>query len=147
MNQRSEEPKRKRPGFYVPDLEAIGYRRGFSATAFLLGLGGAAIGATLGYLIYVWVLRNFGLDGLCIPGAMLGLGFGLAARRPHPAHGIVCGILALGLGVVTEWLNAPFVADDSFGFFLKNLNHLSVVTWIMILLGCFLAYSIGQGRR
>ena len=147
MSKLPQERPLEKHEMYVPDLAKIGYREGFSVTACLLGLVGATIGGAIGYFIYGWILRNFGLDGLCIPAQMLGLGFGLAARRPHVTYGVICGVLGLGLGILTEWKHASFVADDSLTFFLKNLGQLHIMTLIMIVLGGILAFSIGQGRR
>lgn len=115
-------------------------------TAVLLGLIGAAAGGALGYLVFGWILSQ-GFYAMIIPGAALGLGFALAARCHRAGYGVICAVLALGLGLFTEWKHFPFVADESFTYFLTHLQQLKPMTWIMIGLGCVFAFSFGQGRR
>lgn len=115
----------------------------FSPTSLTIGLFGAAIGGAVGFFVYRWLLQQ-GLYGLAIPGGMLGLGFGLAARRSHWIYGAICLGLALGLSLFSEWATFPFVADKSLSFFLTHLHHLKPFTWIMIVVGCVVAYSCGS---
>ena len=112
----------------------------------LLGLVGAAIGGVVGYLLFGWIASQ-GFYALIIPGAALGFGFALGARRHRVGYGVLCAILALGLGLFSEWRNFPFNADESLGYFLTHLHQLKPMTWIMILIGCVFAFSLGQGRR
>ena len=84
-----------------------------------------------------------------IGGAFVGLGFGLAARRPHFIFGVICAILALGWGLFCEWSWNKFVADDSFFYFLTHLHQIDkpILTWIFVLIGCAMAFSFGRGRN
>ena len=88
-----------------------------------LGLTGAVVGGALGYLAFFWMARQ-GLYALVFPGAALGLGCGLLARGYSQRLGIVCGSVALLLGLLTEWRFAPFVADGGLRFFLAHLGDL-----------------------
>ena len=82
----------------------------------LCGLAGGAVGALLGYFAFRWIAGQ-GVYALAVPGTLLGLGWGWASRHRSYFDAAVCGFLALGLGIFSEWKFAPFVADDSFGFF------------------------------
>jgi len=113
----------------------------------LLVLAGAVVGGVLGFALFQWIL-SYGLYALILPGAMVGLGAGLFAHRSLWLA-IGCGVLALALGVVTEWHAMPFVKDRSLGFFLAHLHHLSPVTLVMIAVGGIIGFAIpfGQYRR
>ena len=117
-----------------------------AVTALVLGLFGAAAGGGLGYLAFSWILGH-GFYAIIIPGAALGFGFALAARRHRVSYGVICAVLALGLGLFAEWKHFPFNADGSFGYFLTHMQQLKPMTWIMIAVGCVFAFSFGQGRR
>lgn len=115
-------------------------------SALVLGLIGATIGGVLGYLLFAWIVSQ-GFYAMILPGAALGLGFKLGARRHRASYGVVCAVLALMLGIFAEWRHFPFVADGSFGYFVTHLQQLKPMTWIMIAIGCVFAFSIGQGRQ
>lgn len=119
---------------------------GFSPVRLMLGLAGALVGGVLGWFIFNWGLSQ-GLVAHVVPGALVGVGFGLAARCHSPYFGIICGVLAFGLGLFVEWYNFPFVANDSLGYFLTHIHQLKPFNLIMIGLGVALAYSYGKGRR
>jgi hypothetical protein len=106
----------------------------------LLVLGGAAIGGVLGYFVFFWI-ANQGLYGMIIPGGLLGLGAGIAKNRSI-IIAIVCGALAVGLGLFTEWQFAPFKKDDSLGYFLAHIHELKPITMIMIAVGAAIAFWI-----
>lgn len=111
----------------------------------LRGIGGAIFGAFLGYLLAKWC-GEFGYKAMVIPGAFLGLGFGLASQYRNLICGIVCGVAGLAWGVTSEWLIFPFVADGSFTFFLQHLGDLSPPTWLMIGMGALMSFWFGRGR-
>jgi hypothetical protein len=106
----------------------------------LLVLGGAAIGGVLGYFAFFWI-ANQGLYGMIIPGGLLGLGAGIAKNRSIIVA-VVCGVLAIGLGLFTEWQFAPFKKDDSLGYFLAHVHELKPITLIMIAVGAAIAFWI-----
>lgn len=110
-----------------------------------LGLLGAAGGGALGFFVFKLLLQQ-GLYGLAIPGAALGLGCGILCKGHSKALGVVCGVLALILGLFTEWWCRPFIEDDSLEFFLTNLHQLTPWTLIMLFVGTAAGYWFGMGR-
>ena len=119
---------------------------GFSISSLLLGLLGAVAGGVAGYYGFHWAVSN-ALYAMVLPGALVGLGFGLAARRGHWSYGVIAALLALGLSLFCEWSAFPFKANDSFLYFLTHVHDLKAWTWILILVGVIVAYSIGRGRN
>jgi hypothetical protein len=107
-----------------------------------LGLVGAVVGGVLGFYTFRWLVGQ-SFYGLIIPGAFLGLGCSLLAQHPSAIRGVVCGLAALGLGLVTEWWFWPFKADESLTYFLKNVSSLKPITLLMIGAGAVIAYWIG----
>jgi hypothetical protein len=99
----------------------------------LLTLAGAAAGGVVGYFVCVWLVRQ-GLYALILPGGLLGLGAGFFKSRSLLIS-ILCGVLALALGLYTDWSFEPFVADSSIGYYLSHLQQLRPVTMIMIIVG------------
>jgi hypothetical protein len=118
-----------------------------SSLVFLRGIGGAIVGGIVGYLIFR-VLLSFGFYGLVVPGAMLGLGAGLAARGSSQVLGVLCAIAAFVLTVYAEWGHASFQNDPSLLYFITHLHQLDggPVKYIMLGLGTACAYWFGQGR-
>jgi hypothetical protein len=108
-------------------------------------LAGGIVGAILGYFVFRWIAGQ-GFYALAVPGTLLGLGWGLASRHRSYFDAAICGVLGLGLGIFSELKLAPFVADGSFGFFLKHLHQLKPITWIMIGVGVAAAVWLGAGR-
>ena len=114
--------------------------------AFLRGLLGAILGGAIGYFGFFWLTR-FQIYALVLPGAMLGLGFGLAAGRKSYGFGVFCAVAAFFLGCVAEWKRSPFLADESFSFFVTHLNHLDhPAALILLILGVVMAFWFGRGR-
>ena len=113
---------------------------------FLLGLIGAAAGGFLGYLGFVWLLKQ-GYYAVALPGVLLGLFAGnLAPRRSWPLA-ILCGLLALGLGGFAEWKNLPWVTDRSIDYFLKHLGDLKPITLVMISVGALAGFWFARGKK
>jgi hypothetical protein len=117
----------------------------FRIVPFLKGILGAAVGGVVGYYAFGWVLSQ-GFYAMVIPGAALGYGFGLLSRDRSTVYGIVCAILAVGLGLFTEWKFFPFIKDGSFNYFITHIHELIPVTLIMIALGGLCGYWFGIGR-
>lgn len=111
---------------------------------YLVTLGLAAAGGALGYLAFFWIASQ-GFYALVVPGGLLGLAAGLVPNRSL-TMAIICGLLALGLGIVTEYRFRPFLADESFAYFLTHLHQLEPFTWIMIVVGSFVGFW-GPFRR
>jgi hypothetical protein len=107
-----------------------------------LGLVGAIVGGAIGCFIFQWVAdQGFYAP---IPGAMVGIGFSLAARKRHQIFGFICGVLGLVAGLAAEWMT--FKSDKSPMEFLESLAKEPAMTWIMLVLGVVLAFSFGVGR-
>jgi hypothetical protein len=96
-------------------------------------LVGAAVGGAVGYFVFFFLVK-YGLYGLMIPGAMLGLGASLFRNRSIVVAAI-CGVAALALGIFTEWRFLPFKADTSLGYFVAHLHEQTPVTLVMMVLG------------
>ena len=111
----------------------------------VLGLLGAVVGGTVGYFAFGWALRE-GFYALALPGALLGLGAGMASRVHSNLLGAICGVAALVLSVFSEWSWRPFGADGSLSYFLSNLSQLTSMTWLMIVVGTLFGFWFGQGR-
>lgn len=108
---------------------------------------GAVIGATLGYYLFQLIYHQ-GFYGMMIPGALLGLGCGWLSSRSSQARGVVCGVAALALSLFTEWKFRPFIADASFGYFVRHLGDLTGISMVMIAAGSGFAYWFGrEGQR
>ena len=110
-----------------------------------LVLLGATIGGLVGYAAFFWLVRQ-GLYGLILPGGLLGLGAGVFKTRSM-AIAVICGVLALGLGLFTEWRIAPFVANDGLGYFLAHVHQLKPVTLIIIAVGALIGFWVPFRRR
>ncbi len=101
----------------------------------LLTLAGAAVGGTLGYFLFFWLLRQ-GLLGLVLPGGLLGFGAGFF--KPSSVWvAIVCGLSALVLGLVCRWQAGT---HDGFVEFLQTVPQLPPVTLLMIAVGAFIGF-------
>lgn len=100
----------------------------------------AVLGGYLGYKAFFW-LTGQGFYGLVLPGGALGLLAGIPPNRSRMVA-IVCGLLALLLGIYAEWQFAPFARDASLGYFVTHLHHLRPATLLMILAGGGLGFWI-----
>jgi hypothetical protein len=112
------------------------------------GLLGAAVGGAAAYFITGWLARQ-GFYAMALPGVGVGLGAGLLVKKRCPGVATACGLLALALGVFTEWKNFPFIRDASFDYFLRHLGNLRPLTLIMIGLGTLAGFwfALGSGRK
>ena len=115
------------------------------AKSFSLALLGAIIGGLLGHFLFGWALKQ-GFYAMILPGALIGWGASLG-RCPHIAIPILCAVLALALSVFTEWRFRPFLADKSFGYFIRHLGDLRGVAQLMIAVGTIMAFWFPFRRR
>ncbi len=113
----------------------------------LRGLVGALLGAVVGYFAFALVVR-FGFVIVALPGALVGIGCGLATGRRSPPAGVLAGIIALALSIFIEWkfFHFPVMADDSFGYFIRHLHETPSQTQVMIALGTLGGIWFGWGR-
>ncbi|MCY2966999.1 MAG: hypothetical protein NT069_25755 [Planctomycetota bacterium] len=100
----------------------------------------AVLGGCLGYLAFFWLVGQ-GLYGLVLPGGALGMMAGIP-RNQSKVAAIACGLLALLLGLFTEWRFAPMKVDDGFGYFLTQVHRLKPVTLLMIAVGGAIGFWI-----
>jgi hypothetical protein len=112
----------------------------------VLGLGGALVGAFLGYLLFV-AIAGQGFYAIVLPGALSGVGCGALSRRKSNTLGIICGVLGLIAGILAEWRFAPFIADKGLFYFLTHIHELTRFTQVLILLGAAFAFWFGRGRK
>jgi len=134
----------------MPDRATAAYSAGPNRALVLLrGIAGGAVGGVIGYFLFHWLLTK-GFYALVMPGALLGLGAGLAARGRSVPLGAVCAVAALALAIFAEWSRpgGPFQADPSLLYFVTHLHHLdgAMVKYVMMGLGTACAYWFGQGR-
>jgi hypothetical protein len=113
------------------------------AVSWILGLIGAVGGGVVGFYGFAWFARH-GFYAMILPGGLLGAGCGALAGTKSQLRGILCAAAALALSVYSEWAIFPFVADDSFGYFLRHVQDLSPVKLLMMALGTFAAYYFGR---
>jgi hypothetical protein len=105
-----------------------------------LVLLGAIVGGAVGYAGFFWLV-NQGLYGLVVPGGLLGLGAGVYATSSRYIPPL-CGVMALILGIFTEWKFAPFNADESLSYFVAHLHQLKPMTLLMIGLGAAIGFWV-----
>lgn len=111
----------------------------------LLALLGAVVGGLVGYFACEW-LSHRGVIALAVPGGLLGLGAGIAKNNTLVVP-IVCGVAATALGIFAASQFVPFIADDSIGFFIRNLHKATSGTQVMIAVGGFLGFYIPLRNR
>jgi hypothetical protein len=99
---------------------------------------GAIAGGLVGYFGFLWIARQ-GLYALVLPGGLVGLGAGLFPNRSKVVC-VICGLLALAVGLLAEWRFAPFIKDASLGYFLTHIQQLRPITLIMIGAGAVIGF-------
>ena len=102
-------------------------------------------GGMLGCFAFLWIARQ-GFYALVLPGGLTGLGGGLLVTDRSVLRGALCGLLALGAGLLGEWKLAPFIADAGLGYFLVHVHELRPMTLLMIGLGGVLGYWLSVGK-
>jgi hypothetical protein len=128
-------------------LRALRGETASTPLALMLGLAGAVVGGLLGYLLFRWIPRQ-GFYGPFLPGALAGIGCGLLSRQRSWLLAVVCAVIGLGVGLFAEWQRAPFIADNSFMYFLTHLHRVDApVTIAMIVLGGAFGFWFGLGRK
>jgi len=108
-------------------------------------IAGCALGGLIGYGLFAWLLSQ-GFYALVLPGAAVGMGCGLVSKQYSRSQAVLCGVLAVALGLFAEWRFFPFRIDDSPLYFLTHIYELSVVSLLMIALGAAIAVYMGRSR-
>ena len=104
----------------------------------ILALVAAVAAGIAGVFVFLWI-GSQGFYALILPGAMIGL----AASSLKPklqSTCIVCGLMALAAGLLSEWKLRPFIKDDSLAYFLAHLRDLKPITVILISVGTVMGF-------
>ena len=102
-------------------------------------------GGVLGHFIFIWMAQQ-GFYALLIPGAFVGMGAAMILKERSVPLMIICGVLGLALGILSEWRLSPFIADHSLSYFITHFFDLRPLTRIMVLLGAACAAYLARGR-
>lgn len=110
-----------------------------------LALLAGVAGGMAGYLGFLWIAGQ-GFYALVLPGAMVGLCASIFKSRSL-AVCIVCGVMALCIGLFTEWRFAPFARDGSLYYFLAHVHQLRPLTTILIAAGALVGFGVPFRNR
>jgi hypothetical protein len=105
----------------------------------------ACVGGFLGHLGF-GLLLNQGFYAMILPGGLIGLAAGVSRSRSLMVP-VLCGILAIVAGLLTEFRYAPFLADSSLNYFLLHALDLRPVTLLLIGLGGVIGFWVPFRRR
>jgi hypothetical protein len=100
-----------------------------------LALCAALAGGAVGHLLFFWIAAQ-GFYALILPGALVGVAAGLVPTRSAWVA-VVCGLLALAFGLVTEYRFSPFT----------NVAGLQPIKLVMIAVGGLLGFWLPFQRR
>jgi len=76
-----------------------------------LGILGALLGGVVGFFLFRF-LHGQGLYFMVLPGVMVGLGCGLAARSRSFVFSIIAMAIAIPVAIFCEWKTDVFLCDD-----------------------------------
>ena len=118
-------------------------KRSNPAIAWARGVAGAVVGGLVGFLLFKLLLNN-GLYAGILPGALVGVGYSIAARRRELVPGIICGIAGLIFGF---WCDAATnnPPEDLISYF-QTFNLVPMANKVMITIGGLAAFWFGRGR-
>lgn len=111
----------------------------------LRAIAGCALGGFVGYWLFAWLLSQ-GFYALVLPGAAVGMGCGFLSKQYSFSQAVLCGVLAIALGLFSEWKFFPFRKDGGLLYFLTHVYELSTVSLLMIAVGAAIAVYMGRGR-
>lgn len=114
------------------------------ALAMARGIAGGVAGGVVGYYGFWWLLKQ-GYYAAVHPGAMVGLGCGLASGRRSAPLGVLACLGGFLAGAIAEWRSDAAPTDS----FLELLMELPGRTpaFPLIVVGAALAYYLGVGRK
>jgi len=102
-------------------------------------------GATVGHVACVWIAHQ-GFYALVLPGGIAGLGAGLFRCRGVWVA-VICALIGLVAAMVTDWHIEPFIADNSFGYYITHLGLLRPITMAMMTIGTAFAFWVPFTKR
>jgi hypothetical protein len=91
------------------------------------------------------LLLDYGLYGIVLPSALVGLGCGLASGRKVIALGVFSALGGLLAGALAEW-RSDVQPAASFFHFLSDLPGRKPAIWL-ILVGAAISFYLGVGRN
>lgn len=116
------------------------------ATMWLRGIGGALLGAGLGFAGFELLARG-GLYAMVLPGALAGMCAGRFSGAVSNAIGAATAAIAAVAIVLTEWNFAPFSSDNSFGYFIQHIHEVIPTHLLIMAIGVGFAFWFGRGRE
>lgn len=112
---------------------------------FYFGFTGCLIGAGLAWFPALWIMHK-GVLGAFLIGAAAGILGRCALGRRHGGLAYFSAGLAFALATICHWHLAPFVPDESLGYFIRHMSDLGWKTWVDLIFGSCLAYYILSHR-
>jgi Ca2+/Na+ antiporter len=113
--------------------------------AIIRGATGAVLGAVIGSAIFLALLK-IGLYALIVPGALTGMGGAWLSRIYSPVVGVICLVIGAVVTILCEWYKFPFIADDSFIYFVTHLHQLKAMALLLGGIGIVVAFMFGKGN-
>jgi hypothetical protein len=112
---------------------------------FLLAVAAGLGGGIVGHFLFIWMLQQ-GFYALLLPGALVGIAAGLVLKERSVPLIVICGLMGLAVGIFSEWRIGPFIADKSFGYFIRHLPDLLPLTKLMLVLSPICGAYFARGR-
>jgi hypothetical protein len=112
--------------------------------AMVRGVLGGIAGGVLGYFVFFWLL-DYGLYGIVLPGASVGIGCGAASGRRITPMGVLSALGGLFTAALAEW-RSDVQPAPSFLEFLPDLPTRTPAIWL-ILAGVAISFFMGIGRN
>lgn len=117
-----------------------------TAIHWLRAIGGALIGAALGFVCFYFMEKN-GLYAMALPGALIGMFAGRLSGVRSNAIGVLCALIGATASIFIEWKFFPFIADDSLPYFVAHLHEVKSTSLILMAIGTAFAFWFGRGRE
>lgn len=111
----------------------------------VLAVACALGGGLVGHFLFIWMARQ-GFYALLLPGALVGIGAGMVLKERSVPLMVICGAMGLAFGTFSEWRLRPFIADNSFSYFVTHLPDLLPLTKLMLALSAICGAYFARGR-
>jgi len=102
--------------------------------SFAFGLVGAGMGAVISWYLFMYLVQNYGMVAVVLPGALTGLGRAAMMKGKSWILGIVCGFFGLFIPIYIILVRTSHTMDS-----LSDLNKLG------IFLGGAVGFYLGFG--